>query len=106
MEQFRIIYRILKTLQQAMDAEEFDRERIGAEALGISDAMWRQLMRLLARNGYVDGVKIIEYDQGDLPIVKYTGRPTITLAGLQYLEENSMMRKAMEMAKDIQAIIG
>lgn len=104
MEQLRAIYRILRILQRSMDAEEFDSQRLSPEALGISDAMWRQLMRMLVKKGYVDGVRVIEYDQGELPLVKYAGRPTITLEGLEYLEENETMRRMMELAKDIRAI--
>lgn len=37
MEDFRIIYRILRILQKSMDLEEFDQNSISAEALGLSD---------------------------------------------------------------------
>lgn len=98
MEQFRIIYRILKVLQQAMDAEAPDCETISAKTLGISMPMWINIMCMLVQGGYISGVKVVEYDGGGLPIV-YMTRPMITLKGLAYLEENSMMRKAANLAK-------
>ena len=105
MEQFRIIYRILRAMQRAMDCEEFDREQISAEALGISEPMWRRIMALLVKNGYIEGVRVIRCDQSDAPIIKYTGCPEITMAGLQYLEENSMMKKAANLARGVIDII-
>jgi DNA-binding Lrp family transcriptional regulator len=105
MEEFRIIYRILRILKKSMDFEEFDREQISAEALGLSEPMWRRIMALLVKNGYIEGVKIIKCDQLDAPIIKYTGCPEITMKGLEYLESNSMMKKAADLAKGIVDII-
>lgn len=106
MEQFRIIYRILKILAQSMNDEEFDRGRLGAEALGVSEPMRAQLLKMVAREGLAEGVRVIEHDGEGPPEVRITGRPCITLKGLEYLEENSLMRRAAEMAKGIREIIG
>ena len=35
MDDFRVMYRILKTLERAMDLDEFDAARLSAEALGV-----------------------------------------------------------------------
>lgn len=104
MEQFRIIYNILRTLQRAMDVEEFDASMISAEALGISNAMWTRIMRMLVQEGYIEGVRVIESDLADLPMIR-AHHPAITLKGLEYLEENTLMRKAMELAKNVRSII-
>ena len=40
MDNFRIIYKILKALETAMDYDEFDMNRISAEALTISQKRW------------------------------------------------------------------
>lgn len=100
MKQFKIIYRILRILQKAMDAEEFDAQCISAEALGISTAMWARILKMLVIEGYVGGVRIIENDACPLPTVRMT-RPEITLKGLEYLEENALMAKAARLAKEI-----
>ena len=105
MEQFRIIYRILRIMQRSMDCEEFDRERISAEALGLSEPMWRRIMALLVKNGYIEGVKVIVCDLSDAPVIKYTGCPEITMKGLEYLEDNSMMKKAAHLARGVIEII-
>lgn len=40
MDNFKAIYRILSTLEKAMDLPEFDVEQISAAALGISEERW------------------------------------------------------------------
>ena len=45
MDNFKIIYRILRFLEKAMDLEEVDTDRISAEALGISEQRWIAIMK-------------------------------------------------------------
>ena len=45
MDNFRIIYKILKELETAMDYDEFDMNRISAEALTISQQRWDAAVR-------------------------------------------------------------
>lgn len=104
MKQFKIIYRVLRILQRAMEAEEFDVECLSAEALGISAAMWARILKMLAEEGYIRGVKVIESDASPIPLIRMT-RPEITLKGLEYLEENAMMAKAARLAKGISELI-
>ena len=55
MQDFRIIYRILKILQQSMDLEEFDCNNLSAERLGLSEPKWSRLMTMLLKAGYISG---------------------------------------------------
>lgn len=55
MDDFRIIYKILRILQNSMDLEEFDRNSISAEALGLSVPKWSRLMAMLLKEGYITG---------------------------------------------------
>lgn len=71
MEEFTQIYRILQILKKAMDVEEFEKELISSEAIKVNH-----------------------------PKVELT-RPEITLKGLEYLEENSMMKKVSKVAKGV-----
>lgn len=100
---FKIIYKILKILESAMECEEFENERISHKALGISEALWCNIIKMLVGNGYVEGVHIVSYMGGRLPGVKLIN-PCITLKGLEYLEENSLMKKASRVAKGIKEI--
>lgn len=100
MEDFRIIYRILRILQKSMDLEEFDQNSISAEALGLSVPKWSRLMAMLLKEGYISGGETWNAMECGYPRVALT-RPELTLKGLEYLEENSLMRKASDLAKGI-----
>lgn len=104
MDNFKIIYKILKALEKAMDLEEFDNNIISAESLNISEVRWCRIMSIIASEGYVSGVETWNSFNCEYPRV-YLVRPAITLKGLEYLEENSLMKKAAEMAKGVMNII-
>lgn len=48
MDNFQIIYKILSTLEKAMDKPEFDISQISAETLKISDERWARYIEMLA----------------------------------------------------------
>lgn len=104
MEQFKQIYRILSILHKAMDLEEWDSKLLSPEALGISLPMWSRLMAMLLKEGYITGGETWESFDVSYPKVKLS-RPEITLKGLEYLEENSLMKKAGEMLKEVIHIV-
>ncbi|MGN0243861.1 MAG: YjcQ family protein [Lachnospiraceae bacterium] len=103
MRNFTLIYRILKYLEAAMDYEEFDFNRISAEALGITEERWCRLMEMLSDDGYVKGIRITRSVDGFVQVSR--SDPRITLKGLEYLNENSFMQKASNLAKGIADII-
>ncbi len=100
MDDFRIIYKILKILQKSMDLEEFDSSSISAEALGLSVPKWSRIMSMLLCEGYISGGETWNAMNCGYPRVALT-RPELTLKGLEYLEENNLMRKAANLAKGI-----
>lgn len=103
MDNFRIIYKILKILEQAMDLDGFDPEEISAERLGISENRWRAIMELLSESGYIKGVSVIKSIGGSsLRIGSDFG---ITLKGLEYLADNTFMKKAANIARGIKDTI-
>ena len=104
MEQFKQIYRILSILHKAMDLEEWDSKLLSPEALGISLPMWSRLMAMLLKEGYITGGEAWKSFDVSYPKVKLT-RPEITLKGLEYLEENGLMKKAEEMLKEVIHIV-
>lgn len=105
MNDFKLIYRILKYLQLALDVEEPDLSRIGAAALGMTQAKWSRIMKMLADDGYIDGLMIIDLNNAPFPLVELTNATTLTLKGLEYLEDNTMMKKAAKVVKDVVSII-
>lgn len=100
MEDFRIIYKILRILQKAMDLEEFDSEKLSAEALGLTVPKWSRLMAMLLKEGYISGGQTWNTMDCGYPKVALT-RPELTMKGLEYLEENGLMKKAAGLAKGI-----
>ena len=103
MDNFKIIYRILKALEIAMDADEFDMDMISAERLKITENRWTALMAQLVENGYVSGISVRQSIDGNKTVS--VSNPVITLKGLEYLEENSLMKKAAKVAKGIKDIV-
>ena len=103
MDNFKIIYSILKILEKSMDAEEFDKSRLSNESLKLSEPRWSRIMAMLAANEYVTGIEVWHSIDCDYPRVCIT-RPEITLKGLEYLSENSLMKKAANIAKGIKDI--
>lgn len=103
MDNFKIIYRILRILEKAMDLEDFDMEQISAESLKISEARWCSLMEMLSDEGYIKGVRISRSIDGQIIVNQSNVR--ITLKGLEYLNENSFMKKAANLAKGVSDFI-
>ena len=102
MDNFKIIYKILKILEQAMDYDNFDIEKISAEALKISENRWSVLMEILADEGYIKGILVSYNIVGERTVSVSNIR--ITLKGLEYLSENTFMKKAANIAKGIKDI--
>lgn len=104
MDNFKYIYRILKLLEKSMDLEEFDPELIGYKELDISKPRWSRIMLMLKEQEYIQGIDVWYSLDQDYPRVRLV-RPEITLKGLEYLNENSMMKKVYNAAKGIKELI-
>lgn len=99
MDNFKVIYRILRYLEKAMDYDEADMDFISCERFGITEQRWSAIMEMLVKDGYVDGISLKRFVDGEMVIsVSY---PRITLKGLEYLKENSLMQKAANLTKGI-----
>ena len=103
MEDFRIIYRILKYLQQSMDFEEFDCAGFTAERFGTNPNRFQALLIQLQKAGFIEGLNIVRYIRQPERI-EPPMEPHITLQGLEYLQENSLMKKAAAFAKGVKEI--
>ena len=106
MDNFKVIYKILKFLEASMDYEEVDYSRISHEALGVSKPRWEQLLVLLAESSYIDRLTYGRDLSSGRPYIAEPIKPIITLKGLQYLDENSMMKQAAALAKGAIEMVG
>lgn len=103
-DNFKVIYKILKILEKSMGLEEFDKSQISAEALGLEMPYWPRIMTLLLNEGYISGIYSASYLSSSYPQIKLI-QPEITLKGLEYLNENSFMKKAANIAKGVIDIV-
>lgn len=101
MDNFKTIYRILKHLEKMMDCEYTDISAISHERLGITKERWEQLLILLQKEGYIDGIITSKTLSDDKPHIVKPIKPNITLKGLEYLAENSTLKKAENLLKGI-----
>lgn len=101
MDNFKVIYRILKYIQTCMEYEEFDDEGFTAEHFGISQALFLNLLQMLLDAGYITGVKVVTDKLGSELVIIH---PRLTLEGMEYLEENTMIKKAYRLLKGIKGI--
>lgn len=101
MEELNIIYRILKYLQKSLDCDEFNPEGISPERLHISRSKWQKLLIMLQDEGYIKGLVYDRTFDEYSPQIEEPVSPVITLEGLEYLSENSTMRKMGRIGKGI-----
>jgi len=98
------IYRILATLLKYSGRKDFDNELISAERLKLSYEEWEQLIIMLRKKGYVEGVVYTQTLSDRFPRIVDISMIAITLDGIEYVEENSTMKKignALKMAGEI-----
>lgn len=99
MDNFKIMYKILRELEKNMGNEDFSFYSISAEHLKIPYNQWEQLLIAMSDNGYIKGI-IINRTPGDKfrhivePIY-----PEITIKGMEYLANDTFMSKAKEALK-------
>lgn len=103
MDNFKAVYQILSTLEKAMDLPEFDISQIGANALGVSEERWARYLEMMADVGYIKGISVVRDITGATRIKGSNIR--ITLKGLEYLQENTIMKKIYNTAKGIKEVI-
>lgn len=105
MDNFVVIYKILKALEASMDFEEFDERLISPEKLGITKERRDKLLIQMQKEGYISGISVVQYVNLASPSVDIPNSISITIKGLEYLAENSLMTKAANLAKGVAEIL-
>ena len=103
MDNFKLIYKILSSLEEAMDQEKFNADCISPQVLGITQERWNKYMIMLDKAGYIEGIKVTRFVNGSISLK--CDDVSITIKGLEYLAENSLMKKAYNIAKGIKEVI-
>ena len=100
MNLFDTMYCILHTLEQYAQVREYDPRSLTAGVIGVSKEMLDSAMYMLSKEGYIEGVDEISVLGRTTPALVYKF-PRITLAGLDYLENDSNMVKARNRARGV-----
>ncbi len=102
MDNFQAVYKILSALEKAMDFPEFDISQIGADKLGVSRERWTRYIEMMVDVGYIKGVRVFESVVSGTQVEDEGIR--ITLKGLEYLQENSIMKRIYKTLKGVKEI--
>ena len=101
---FIVAYRILAYLYGCMKAGEVpDMEVVSFRALNIPERYWADVLESLTEEGFLKGVRV-DALLGNAVSVKAVS-PKITMAGIQFLEENSGMAKAKAFLKELKEMV-
>lgn len=102
-DNFKCIYKILKALEKAMDCPDFDINQISHEKLEISKERWCRYIEMMADSDFIKGISIYEDILGETNIQNEGIK--ITLKGLEFLSENSIMQRFYQIAKGVNEFI-
>ena len=101
-----VMYKILAYLYSCLKSgEEPKREHYwnDGDVLDIPYAYWAQIMRDMDERGYIRGFVFID-EWGGGTIVK-AANPGITMEGVEFLQENSLMQKALRFLKETKSAL-
>ena len=102
-DNFKFIYKILKALETAMDCHDFDINQISAEKFGISKERWGRYLEMMLDAGYIKGINVYSDCTDELCVDNEGIR--ITIKGLEYLSENTIMQRMYKTAMGIKDMI-
>lgn len=71
----------------------------------IQRGYWEYIISHLLSEGYIEGVKTIPVLGRKLPAIRMTTEISIMPRGIEYLQENSAMKKALEFLKTAKEVI-
>jgi len=103
MDNFKTVYRILNFLKKSELNDEFDDESFTSEYFGLTDRQWASTLERIIDDGHVKGVSI-RFGADGYAVISISN-PRITTKGLEYLVENSLMRKAARLVKGIREVL-
>lgn len=101
-----VMYKILAYLYSCMKNGEqpvYKHYCHNGDVLNIPEQYWCQIIKQLVDHGYVDGFVVVTAWGGDL-IVK-ANNPTITIEGVDFLQNNSTMQKALNVLKEAKSAL-
>ena len=102
-DNFKCIYKILSALEKDMDLQEFDLEKISFNTLGISKERWVKYIQMMVDSEYIKGIRVYYDCTGELEVDN--SGISLTLKGLEYLTENSIMQRIYKSFMSVKDVI-
>ena len=101
---FSIVYKILKYLYDCLkEGKDIDYRMLTASSLGITERYWLYIMVHMIRGGYIEGAECRDYATGTEIINLQLSQ--ITPEGIEYLLDNRMIKKVVEVMKTIKDVV-
>lgn len=97
MDNFKAIYKILLALERAMDCPSFD---ITSLDIDVSEERLNRYLEMLQDAGLIKNVDLYTDITGEQHL-RNSRKIRITLKGLEYLQENSIMKRMYNAAKGV-----
>lgn len=102
-DMYVVMYKIICYLYDCMKrGVDPDIERYNFIALGIPETYWAHVMLELIDHGYIKGYAVM---RSYTPAVITQSEPTVTMEGVAFAQENSMMAKAKQFLTDVKASV-
>ena len=114
---FSVMGSILSAIEKGMDDDAFDGEKFTAERFKISENRFARILDMMARDGYVSGIRVEDYGEPDSddPFTeqgKYRrfgiklDNPSLTVKGIRFQAENTVLMRAFKAVKGFGDVIG
>lgn len=101
---FVVAYRILRYLNECFQAgERAEVDMFGPDALGINNGYWVNMLESLCNEGYITGVEFPAAIGSIRSAKVYDAR--ITQKGIEFLEDNTKIKKAAQFLKSIKETV-
>ncbi len=104
MDNFKAIYKLLLALERSMDLPAFDLDSLQLEAMGVTTERLHRYLEMLQDAGLIKNADLYTSVTGDL-CLKNPRKIRITLKGLEYLQENAIMKRIYNAAKGVADLI-
>lgn len=103
MDDFKAMAKVLAAIKGSEGLPVFNMALVSEAALGMPEAERDKAARRLYENGYIDGLKVIDGIDGQrVPFIYWPGsKPSVTLKGLEYMEECKPLKKAFKALRDM-----
>lgn len=98
MDKFKDMARVIAAIESGHGKPVFNLALVSEEALGIPEERRDDAAMLLYKNGYIEGLRIVEGIDGQrMPHIFWDmSSPNITLKGYEFIDENQPLKKAFK----------